>query len=641
MRLTIHCQLGIPSWIESFLKKSQVDWLKIMDPGLDYPLPQLPDLKLLVRFWRHAEWEQERVWRGMAGATEWLEAHREQIAKRPWLKRANVYLEVLNEPHPMANRSFRSCLDLFMATVVRQLWLEHGVRVCGHNWSVGWPDIGHAPDFALSLTTLRAYGGLLGLHEYGWPTMTSGDGFWTLRHRKTIAELRQADIDVPPIAITECGLDSGLVGPGHRGWRAVRDDPDWYASELLWYEKELSSEVVCAAVFTATPAAEWLTFEVTEALAERLARANPKEDPEEERRTEVRIFSLDGAEQDEAWLRSHYGSVTISGTGQYHVAELSEAEGASVLAVTVLDKASRPQADVPVAFHWPDAPVAPGAGGLGRAAQGKTKETGRAEFALGRGAYYDPERQVGPHSVWPWGQPGPVVGGLGMLMNTEHRHLNVTFQEIEEAPPSDPPPPPSPPVIGFPLHDLRDSLAWSPNATPWQSRSLANVRQVVVHHTASEPSTGQLVIDYIRAVNNYHISERGWPRIGYHYVIGVKGVIWHCNRLEDITYHSGKEEVNAKSVGIALIGDLTRREPTEAQKQALKWLCQQLGKPAVGHKEVVQTDCPGEWWAAAKDWVNDWLDQTSGPDLVRLRSILEEIKRLAEEGLAELDGRGG
>jgi hypothetical protein len=104
--------------------------------------------------------------------------------------------------------------------------------------------------------------------------------------------------------------------------------------------------------------------------------------------------------------------------------------------VTVLGPDNKPKQAEPVAFYWPDANQDPGCGpagavlpeiNAGRCFSARTKEDGRVDFAMGRGAYYFAPG-VGPHAAWMYGQESEVILGLGMLGGTEHWHYNVVFQ---------------------------------------------------------------------------------------------------------------------------------------------------------------------------------------------------------------------
>jgi hypothetical protein len=180
-----------------------------------------------------------------------------------------------------------------------------------------------------------------------------------------------------------------------------------------------------------------------------------------------------------------------------------------------------------------------------------------------------------------------------------------------------PEPPPVPPEPGpWPINDLRGELAW--HATQrWQPRPAAP-EYIVVHHSAVEVPTAITVRQHIHNINAYHIGL-GWPRIGYHYCIGTAGVIWHCNELTDVTYHAGNKDMNSRSVGICLLGDMRLHDPTQQQLDSLKWLRGQLNLPALAHKNVVETYCPGPWWERYVDWLHNGEEPEPEPEPEPLR----------------------
>ena len=99
-----------------------------------------------------------------------------------------------------------------------------------------------------------------------------------------------------------------------------------------------------------------------------------------------------------------------------------------------------------------------------------------------------------------------------------------------------------------------------------------------------------------------------WRGIGYHFVIGngrgmPDGAVeptfrW---RRQLAGAHAGVRDYNARGVGVALIGDFTKADPTPAQLAAAKGLVARLRAefdiPAdrvVGHGDVKSTACPGD-----------------------------------------------
>ena len=152
---------------------------------------------------------------------------------------------------------------------------------------------------------------------------------------------------------------------------------------------------------------------------------------------------------DMGFVLSEYGSIVTRtpDTGEaspvYRLAAFVERLGPSNIDVLVVDHQGNPMADVPVAFYWPDAPED------SRPDEWKIKKlttmtgaNGVAGFALGGGAYLPCCGCGGPHAVWisePGAAPNTTVASdladyLGMLGNTNHRHLDLIFQRVDPPP---------------------------------------------------------------------------------------------------------------------------------------------------------------------------------------------------------------
>ncbi len=127
-------------------------------------------------------------------------------------------------------------------------------------------------------------------------------------------------------------------------------------------------------------------------------------------------------------------------------------------------------------------------------------------------------------------------------------------------------------------------------------RLLSKIKRVVVHHTAADVRGTE---DDVRAIARYHVERRGWPGIGYHYVIARDGTIWKVNELRTVSYHVAGH--NIESVGVCLAGNLNVDKPTQAQEEALKFLLAELRRSLRGdlevtpHKDLNPTECPGRY----------------------------------------------
>ena len=171
----------------------------------------------------------------------------------------------------------------------------------------------------------------------------------------------------------------------------------------------------------------------------------------------MKIFDKDGLERDADWLRQEFGAVEVQrGDGDWHVAELREAEGAATIIVTVLDQGSEPVEGALVARWWPD-PSLPElpielTGWHAIGVYGETNANGDIGFGMGGGDYYYPP-DAGASDVW-IDYDSDLVHGLGMVGSTNHRHLNVVFRYLPEPPPEptpEPTPSPEPPPDHNPL----------------------------------------------------------------------------------------------------------------------------------------------------------------------------------------------
>jgi N-acetylmuramoyl-L-alanine amidase len=124
----------------------------------------------------------------------------------------------------------------------------------------------------------------------------------------------------------------------------------------------------------------------------------------------------------------------------------------------------------------------------------------------------------------------------------------------------------------------------------YRKRLLSAITGIVIHHSASD--TGTIV-----NIANWHIS-RGWPGIGYHFVISADGTINQTNEIDTISYHVGN--YNMSNIGICLIGNFSNHLPTSKQLESLKELIQHVntlvGKKLIvrGHRDLMATECPGK-----------------------------------------------
>jgi hypothetical protein len=168
--------------------------------------------------------------------------------------------------------------------------------------------------------------------------------------------------------------------------------------------------------------------------------------------------------------------------------------------------------------------------------------------------------------------------------------------------------------------DIVDELPVHPTEV-YDSRPLSDITHLTIHHTVSTTTP--------EAIANYHIS-RGWPGIGYHYIIIDDGTIFQCNHLDTISYHSAYN--NGFSVGVALMGNFMYTPPTQEQLDSAHALVAYLksnldAEIVYPHRWMPRaaTACCGD--TIEQNWLNYVAGQVVEPPSVGLvRRLLSAIR---------------
>lgn len=153
-------------------------------------------------------------------------------------------------------------------------------------------------------------------------------------------------------------------------------------------------------------------------------------------------------------------------------------------------------------------------------------------------------------------------------------------------------------------------------------KKLDDVKYIVVHCSATPPDMDVGVAE----IDRWH-RQRGFLKIGYHYVIRRNGTVEHGRSITEIGAHEPR--VNAHSVAICLVGGVNRLPDADGkddadgprwdlvpapnfapdQMRSLRSLIEQLrdeyfpNAEVIGHRDVpgVKKDCPcfdvKPWWA--------------------------------------------
>lgn len=168
----------------------------------------------------------------------------------------------------------------------------------------------------------------------------------------------------------------------------------------------------------------------------------------------------------------------------------------------------------------------------------------------------------------------------------------------------------------------------------WSDEVLSDIPEdlpktsIILHHTAAlvkdsdKRLAGQASWDaavaHARGAQRLHKNIRGWKEIGYHYIIDWEGRIFEGRPVDRLGAHVEKH--NTGSIGVVLLGDLTRQRLTRKQSDSLRLLLNTLmtrfhidPKDISGHYQMKYTVCPGTY-------LNNIWDKDASPiDFIQMK----------------------
>lgn len=148
--------------------------------------------------------------------------------------------------------------------------------------------------------------------------------------------------------------------------------------------------------------------------------------------------------------------------------------------------------------------------------------------------------------------------------------------------------------------------------------------QVIVHHTAS--TSGPDSAAAVRAIWYFHANSQGWGDIGYNYLVDLSGNIFQGRYYDQNYARSTNQDVvgghafgaNYGTSGIATLGNFNDQSVSGAMLnqigniagwKAMPYGTFNPGGNTVGHRDVGQTNCPGNNLYAALPTVRTYAGQ--------------------------------
>lgn len=192
-----------------------------------------------------------------------------------------------------------------------------------------------------------------------------------------------------------------------------------------------------------------------------------------------------------------------------------------------------------------------------------------------------------------------------------------------------------------------NSYTWS-WIRPWEQ-----IKYTVIHHSVTNPSgDSKKDVDYIAELHR----QRGWDGIGYHFVITTDGMVWYVGDLS--TARANVADKNEQVIGICMVGDFTKGNPTDEQIVSAHDLCQffisempqlvnvQDWSALKGHQDMQATQCPGSSWNAESGGSMKWRIESRTPytpqpepePVINWELRYSELKTITDRQIAKLDG---
>lgn len=167
---------------------------------------------------------------------------------------------------------------------------------------------------------------------------------------------------------------------------------------------------------------------------------------------------------------------------------------------------------------------------------------------------------------------------------------------------------------------LGGEVSWPPTYAP--------IQKIIIHHTAT-PNRPSNPAEAIRSIYHYHAIDKDWGDIGYNFIIDVNGVVYEGRYGGPNVVGGHSLQYNRGSIGICLLGDFDRAEPSQAMLDSVLrviWtraahvdtttatdFVDMLDLPNLcGHGDLMPTSCPGASVDVLLPYFRGWVAGT-GP----------------------------
>lgn len=194
---------------------------------------------------------------------------------------------------------------------------------------------------------------------------------------------------------------------------------------------------------------------------------------------------------------------------------------------------------------------------------------------------------------------------------------------------------------------------WGDSFNWYRARSWETIKYLVIHHSVTNPTNNpKSDVDYIAQIHK----NNGWGGVGYHFVITADGTVFYVGDIS--TQRANVANKNHLVVGICLVGDFTKTNPTDEQILSAHDLCKYLlndvpalsslkgWESVVGHKELQATACPGTSWKGPSDSmyerIKNRIPYTPAPEpepVIDWEKRYNDLKKANDKEISDLKGQ--
>lgn len=260
-KASLHFQ-RLPGWAYARLRAWGSTWVKIVNPapGSD----PFPGMRKCLRIWTD-DWDRECITRGAVGATDYMARMLPQW--RQFTGWGEIAFELPNEPDANGNDALAALCEFTARCAV--LAHREGLEIVGINAAEGNPHDNGTGNLEVNrwkIVQLAPAIALLdywGHHGYWCPGVEGPTGeYHALYYRRLFRWVSEVATRVPPMLLTEAGMDGGICGRAQTSWRTL-SNREQYVQDVLAFDREVAKDpqVMAYFLFTAGYEQPWGDFD--------------------------------------------------------------------------------------------------------------------------------------------------------------------------------------------------------------------------------------------------------------------------------------------------------------------------------------------------------------------------------------------